>query len=115
MLFLCGRNRLRSPTAERIFAGLPGFAVASAGVSPDADEPLTPEIIEDADIVFVMEPNQQRKLREKFGRWLRDKKVVCLNVADDYDYMQPELIALLRERVPPSVPGLAEALADRAS
>ena len=114
LLFLCGRNRLRSPTAERIFADLPGFQVASAGVSPDADEPLTPEMLEDADIVFVMEPGQQRKLQRQFGRWLRDKKVVCLNVADDYDYMQPELIALLCERVPPSVPGLAEALADRA-
>ena len=72
-------------------------------------------MLEDADIVFVMEPGQQRKVQSKFGRWLRDKKVICLNIADDFECMQPELVALLRERVPPSVPGLAEALADRES
>jgi len=96
-----------------VFSGLPGFAVASAGVSPDADEPLTPEAIERADIVFVMESSHRRKVREKFGGSLRDKKLICLAIADDYEYMQPELVALLSERVPRSVPGLSEAIANR--
>ena len=43
LLFLCSRNRLRSPTAERVFADWPGVETASAGLAPDADEPLTPE------------------------------------------------------------------------
>jgi predicted protein tyrosine phosphatase len=46
VLFLCGRNKARSPTAERVFESLPGFEVASAGVSSDADEVVSSELIE---------------------------------------------------------------------
>jgi len=34
LLFLCSRNRLRSPTAEPVFADRPGVETASAGLSP---------------------------------------------------------------------------------
>ena len=37
-LFLCSRNRLRSPTAEQVFASRPGVETASAGLAPDAEE-----------------------------------------------------------------------------
>jgi predicted protein tyrosine phosphatase len=37
LLFLCARNRLRSPTAEQVFASRPGVETASAGLAPDAD------------------------------------------------------------------------------
>jgi len=59
LLFVCGRNRLRSPTAERLFAGIAGVETRSAGVSPDADEPLSLDAIEWADVIFVMEPEQR--------------------------------------------------------
>ena len=39
VLFICSRNRLRSPTAERVFADWPGIETASAGLAPDADSP----------------------------------------------------------------------------
>ena len=42
LLFVCGRNRLRSPTAERVFAAVPGVEAESAGVAPDADGPSPP-------------------------------------------------------------------------
>jgi hypothetical protein len=34
LLFLCARNHLRSPTAERVFAGRPGVETASASLVP---------------------------------------------------------------------------------
>ena len=37
VLFLCGRNRLRSPTAEMVFTGYTGIEVDSAGLNHDAD------------------------------------------------------------------------------
>lgn len=61
LLFLCSRNRLRSPTAERVFADWPGVETASAGLAPDADEPLTPEHLDWADLIFVMEPVHRRR------------------------------------------------------
>ena len=99
VLFLCSRNRLRSPTAEQVFAGRPDLDVASAGLSPDADNPCTPELVEWADIVFVMEKSHRTKLATRFRRHLKEKKVICLDIPDDYAFMAPELVRLLETRV----------------
>jgi len=99
VLFLCSRNRLRSPTAEQVFAGRPDLDVASAGLSPDADVPCTSELVEWADIVFVMEKAHRTKLSTRFQRYLKDKKVVCLDIPDDYAFMAPALVSLLEARV----------------
>ena len=56
LLFVCARNRLRSPTAERIFADWPGVDTASAGTAADAEAPVTPELLDWADVIMVMEP-----------------------------------------------------------
>lgn len=101
VLFLCSRNRLRSPTAEQVFAGWPGIETASAGLAPDADNPLTPELLAWADLVFVMERAHRTKLSSRFAAHLKGKRVVCLDIPDDYDYMQPALVKLLRDKIPP--------------
>ena len=55
LLFVCSRNRRRSPTAEIAFSGLPDIEVMSAGTAVDAENPVSAELIDWADIVFVME------------------------------------------------------------
>lgn len=45
VLFICSQNRLRSPTAEQLFAQRPDIEVASAGTNSDADTPLSPELV----------------------------------------------------------------------
>ncbi|MBO9716857.1 MAG: low molecular weight protein tyrosine phosphatase family protein [Pseudoxanthomonas sp.] len=100
VLFVCSRNRLRSPTAEQLFADRPGIETASAGLAPDADTPLSPELLAWADIVFVMERAQRARLSARFGAHLRGKRVVCLDIPDDYDFMDPALVGLLQARVP---------------
>ena len=107
LLFVCARNRLRSPTAERVFAAVPGVEAESAGVAPDAEAPVTPELLAWADVVFVMEPAHRAKLARSFPAALRGKPVVCLDVPDDYGYMAPDLVRLLRDRVARAVPALA--------
>ena len=107
LLFICARNRLRSPTAERVFAAVPGVEAESAGVAPDAETPVTPELVEWADVVLVMEAAHRAKLARLFPAALRGKRVVCLDVPDDYDYMDPDLVRLLRDRVGRAVPALA--------
>ncbi|UHQ20296.1 low molecular weight protein tyrosine phosphatase family protein [Lysobacter sp. KIS68-7] len=100
VLFLCSRNRLRSPTAEQVFADWPGIETASAGVDHDADNPLTPELLAWADLVFVMEDMHRTKLSTRFRAHLRNARVVCLDIPDDYDYMDPTLVRLLQTKVP---------------
>ena len=100
VLFICAKNRLRSPTAEHVFADWPGVETASAGVNHDAESPITPELIEWADTILVMEPSHRTKLKAKFAQYLRDKRIACLDIPDDFDYMAPALVALLEACVP---------------
>ena len=99
ILFLCSRNRWRSPTAEQIFAGRPGIAVASAGIARDADTPLTAELLRWADIIVVMEKTHRRKLQQRFRSALSGQRLICLDIPDDYAFMDPALVALLEKRM----------------
>lgn len=96
---MCSQNRLRSPTAEQIFAGWPGIEVASAGTNRDADTPLSGELIEWADTIFVMERAHRNKVQRHFRRHLNGTPIICLNIPDDYDFMDPALITLLKARM----------------
>lgn len=97
-LFICTQNRLRSPTAESVFAAWPGVDTDSAGLGNDASVPLSREQIEWASIIFVMEKARRRRLATKFGRWINGKQIICLDTPDEYTYMQPELVALLEAK-----------------
>lgn len=101
VLFICAKNRLRSPTAEQVFANWPGVETASAGVNRDADNPVSPELLEWAELILVMESRHRRKLAEKFRRQLGNKRIHSLNIPDDYVFMEPALVQILQQRVPP--------------
>jgi len=99
VLFVCGRNRKRSPTAEVLFRDHPGVDVQSAGLAPDADTPLDREMVEWADVIFVMEASQRRKINVQFGRPLKGVRLVCLDIPDRFEFMDPQLQELLKDRV----------------
>ncbi|MET0288448.1 MAG: low molecular weight protein tyrosine phosphatase family protein [Pseudoxanthomonas sp.] len=99
VLFICIQNRLRSPTAEQVFADWPGIETASAGPGNEADNLVTPELLRWAQLIFVMEPVHRRRLATRFQPHLGAARVVCLDIPDDYAYMAPDLIALLRRKV----------------
>lgn len=101
VLFICSQNMLRSPTAEATFRGTPGLDVASAGTAEDAEKPVTATMIEWADKIIVMETHHQKRLVEKFGPLLKTKEPIVLRIRDDYEYMDPKLVELLKERATP--------------
>ena len=101
VLFVCSQNRLRSPTAERVFSGRPGFEVASAGLYNDAETPVSSELVEWADVIFVMEETHRSMLSKKFRPHLKDKRVICLDIPDQFDFMDPVLVRLLEAKVGP--------------
>ena len=101
LLFVCSRNRWRSLTAEKIFDGANGIHARSAGTEPGARIRVTAGHLLWANIIFVMEKKHLRRLQEKFTETISDKKVVCLHIADDYEFMQPELVDLLQASVAP--------------
>jgi predicted protein tyrosine phosphatase len=64
-------------------------------------EPVTPEHLEWAEVIFVMEKAQRTKLSRKFHANLKQQKIVVLGIPDKYRYMDPELVALFEKLVPP--------------
>jgi predicted protein tyrosine phosphatase len=101
VLFICSQNCLRSPTAEEVFSSVPGLEVTSAGTDDGAEVVVSGDLVEWADIIVVMEDRHKRRMNEKFGSALRDKKLVVLAIPDNYERMDPALVAILKERVPP--------------
>ncbi len=99
LLFVCSRNRFRSLTAERLMEGVIGYEVRSAGTQPDARIVITEGHIGWADIVFLMEKSHFNRIRLKYPDSLEGKRVVVLNIPDDYQYMQPELLDELRSKL----------------
>lgn len=99
LLFICSRNKWRSLTAEKIFQGNQSYDVRSAGTEDNARIKVTGGHIGWADIIFVMEKKHIRRLNDKFGDLINSKRVVCLDIPDDYEYMDEELINILKVRV----------------
>ncbi len=87
-----------------MFASWPGIETASAGINRDADNPVTPELLGWADLILVMERAHRSKLSAKFKAELVGKRVVCLEIPDNFDYMEPALVELLNARVPRHLP-----------
>lgn len=99
VLFVCSQNRLRSPTAEQIFASHPGINVSSAGTNVGADNPLTAELVEWADLIFVMEKAHRTKLQKRYRSALKNARLICLDIPDEFELMDEELVRLLKARV----------------
>jgi predicted protein tyrosine phosphatase len=99
ILFVCSQNKLRSPTAEQVFSDWPGVETASAGTNNDAENPLSSELVEWADVIFVMERAHRTKLQTRYRAAMKNAKLICLDIPDDYQFMEPALVELLKAKV----------------
>ena len=101
LLFVCSQNRMRSPTAEVIFRDYPGVSVRSAGVDRDALQEVTEDLLEWADIVFVMERRHRNFLQRRFRSVCSRRRIICLHVPDEFEFMAPSLVSALESAVRP--------------
>ena len=95
LLFLCSQNKRRSLTAEKLFDGYNGCEARSAGTESNSRVKVTAGLIGWADVIFCMEKKHVRRIREKYAEELRSKRVICLNIPDEYEYMDEELQEVL--------------------
>ena len=103
LLFICSRNKSRSLTAERLLDGHALYQARSAGTQPGARIVVTEGHLGWADIIFCMEKSHLNRVRQKFPEAMRNKRVICLHIPDDYDFMQPELVDELRAKLAPYI------------
>ena len=100
LLFVCSENRLRSPTAAAVFSEYEGVEAISAGTNADASTPVSGDLIEWADAILVMEKSHRNKVAKKFREQLKDKKLGVLEIPDHFDFIDPLLVQILKNRVP---------------
>ncbi len=98
ILAVCSQNEWRSPTAEHIYRGDPRADVRSAGTSNIARHTITQKDVDWADHILVMEPEHREQIGMKFGRKYY-RKIKILNILVSYQYMDPELVMLLKTEI----------------
>lgn len=103
-LFICSRNKWRSKTAEDIFKDTEGLSVRSAGTSSSARIKVNEKLIEWADLIFVMEKHHKQWLNQKYPFLLNDKEMIVLDIPDEYQYMDAELVQILKIAIEPYFP-----------
>lgn len=99
ILVVCGRNKRRSKTAESIFRKEKDFNIRSAGLSPKSPSQISETKIDWADAILVMEDGHKERVLSQY-RQLDLPAIYVLHIEDDYEFMQPELIEILEERIP---------------
>jgi len=97
VLFVCSGNVDRSPTAEALLRGKEGFQVKSAGTWTGARTVVSKELMDWADMIFVMEEHHKEALKQIDQR--ADMKVIVLGIDDHYFKGDPELTRILKERL----------------
>ncbi len=99
ILFVCSRNKWRSLTAEKIFENFSKYEVRSAGTEKGARIKITPGLVRWADLIFVMEKKHAQLIKLKYDAELAQKRVICLNIPDEFQFMDEELIDLLKGKL----------------
>jgi predicted protein tyrosine phosphatase len=100
VLFICRLNRHRSATAERIFGKRNDLDVRSAGTEEDALVRVNTRMLDWADVIFAMDELQRDSLRRMFPSHPALEQIICLDIPDEFVFLQPKLVELLQERVP---------------
>lgn len=103
ILFICSQNQWRSPTAEKVWHKTEGISVRSAGTSRRARKRLSVKDIRWADLIFVMEEKHKSRMRADFRDEIKYKELYVLDIPDDYQYMDPELIEVIKEKTEPII------------
>ena len=104
-LFVCSANKDRSKTADDYFSEMyPHHHFDSAGTNINicrklGTNEITQEIIQWADLIFVMESKHQAAVQ----RMSKSKaQIINLNIPDRYQYNSKELIQILKSKIDPS-------------
>ena len=102
VLFVCTAGILRSPTAARVAQEMFGWNTRSCGSNQHcAIIPLTVNLILWADTIVFMNSYNYHEAIQVFEPVGYDEDIECkavrLDIEDEYDYMQPALVAELRK------------------
>jgi len=87
VLFVCTANEQRSPTAERMYRGRADLEVASAGVAATLKREMNEDLLDWADVVYVMEPMHVEMIEREFPGASERTSIRTLHIPDRFFYM----------------------------
>ncbi|MGZ3198195.1 MAG: hypothetical protein ACXWI5_00020 [Croceibacterium sp.] len=65
---------------------------------------MTDELVGWADAIFVMERRHGKQVRTRFGHSVGQTSIVCLDIPDDFEFMDDELVRRLEGRMARHLP-----------
>ena len=89
LLFVCNQGKYRSRTAAELFGGR--FAGVFNG--------LKEEDLQWADVVYVFEEHQRTEIGKQFPAQYLNKRILNLDIPDNYGYMNAKLVDVLRRKL----------------
>ena len=99
VLTVCSANMLRSPTIAHVLSAEPyNFNTRSAGIAGFALIPVTEDLLVWADEVVCADTEHAIAIRNKMMKYQLDKPIIDLKIPDIYEYRNPKLIELIKER-----------------
>ena len=98
ILFVCGRNKWRSPTAERLYKNDNRINVKSAGMSSKSSHQISDKDILWADLILVMERKYKSWILGKYQH-LQLPLIESLDIPDEYEYLDDELVEIIKTSV----------------
>ena len=98
ILFVCGRNKWRSLTAQNIYRNDTRIEVRSAGTSEKSPHQISNSDLLWADLILVMENKYKGRISKRF-RDIHLPPIKSLDIPDEYKYMDEELIELIKSGV----------------
>lgn len=94
ILFVCEGNAQRSPTFELWFKKYrPQYNTKSTGTAYGYPERLNPALLDWADLIFVMDLEQDRFIFRRFSEYY--SKVKIIGCSDQYPRESPQLYRII--------------------
>jgi protein-tyrosine phosphatase len=101
-------NKKRSATAEQIYRNDARLEVRSAGVRQQANRRVSEADLLWADVVFVMENEHKKWIGERY-KHLDLPSIDVLHIPDEFEFMDAELVEMLRLMLDPEIEHLVGA------
>jgi len=98
LLFICSGAIDRSPCAASLFDDSKYYSAKYAGIGPLTENPVTKELIEWSDKIFVMEFEHKVMLFEQFSE-AREKEIDVLGISNDYLRFDLKLEKILKKKL----------------
>ena len=98
ILVICSHNKWRSPTAEAVYRRDKRFHIKSAGLGKLSPHQVSLRDIETSNLILYMEKDHLERIKLLFPN-IELPPTMNLDVPDQYQFMDPELIEILKEKI----------------